>query len=739
LSNVAADTEVWEKVVRKLHLGAMPPAGVPRPDEPAMQGLVTWLETRLDRAAAATPRPGRPLPHRLNRAEYANAIRDLLAVDVGDVATLLPADESAFGFDNIADALKFSTLLTERYVTAAGRIAAMAVGDLDVAVGSETYMVRQDLSQDQHIEGQPFGTVGGVIVRHTFPVDGEYNLSATLMRTNVDQPRGLEYPYQLEFTVDGERVFITTVGGGTVGGLGGEGAKGAAEVDRRLQAKVPVTAGPHDVGVAFLQRSLVQNTRKLMPYRSSFDTYDATGVPHVRSLAVTGPFSVSGPGDTPSRRRVFMCRPATPAEELPCATRIIRTLGTRAYRHPLAADDVKILMDFYRAGRKAGTFELGIERALQRMLAAPQFVLRLERDPATVAVNTAYRLDDFDLASRLSFFLWSSIPDDQLLDLAAQGRLRTPLVLEQQVRRMLADPRSLALSTNFAGQWLQLRNLKNATPDAEIFPEFDDNLRQAFRRESELLFDSIVRENRDVRELLTANYTFVNDRLARHYGIPNVSGDRFRRVAVTDEARRGLLGHGGILTITSNADRTSAVSRGKWILTNLLGMAPSPPPANVPPLKTNAERTKPLTMREQMEEHRANPVCASCHKLMDPLGFMLENFDAVGAWRTVDAGAPIDASGQFLDGTQVSGVVGLRQAVLRHPEAFVGTLSEKLLMYGVGRGLESSDMPVVRKIVRDAARQDYRMGTIILGIVKSAPFQMRMTAAEKPAGTLASR
>jgi len=373
------------------------------------------------------------------------------------------------------------------------------------------------------------------------------------------------------------------------------------------------------------------------------------------------------------------------------------------------------------------------------MLAAPQFVLRLERDPATVAANSAYRLDDFDLASRLSFFLWSSIPDEQLLDVAAQGRLRTAPVLEQQVRRMLADPRSSALATNFAGQWLQLRNLKNATPDAEIFPEFDDNLRQAFRRESELLFESIVRENRDVRELLTADYTFVNERLARHYGIPNVSGDRFRRVAITDEARKGLLGQGGILTLTSNADRTSAVSRGKWILTNLLGMAPSPPPANVPPLKTNAERTRPLTMREQMEEHRANPVCASCHKLMDPLGFMLENFDAVGAWRTVDAGAPIDASGQFLDGTQVSGVVGLRQAVLRHPEAFVGTLSEKLLMYGVGRGLESTDMPVVRKIVRDAAAQDYRMGSIILGIVKSAPFQMRMTAPEKPAGTLASR
>ena len=541
LSNVAADPEVWEKVLRKLHLGAMPPAGVPRPDEPALLGLVTWLETGLDRAAAATPRPGRPLPHRMNRAEYANAIRDLLAVDVGDVATLLPADESAYGFDNIADALGFSTLLTERYVAAAGRIAAMAVGDLDVAVGSETYMVRQDLSQDQHIEGQPFGTIGGVIVRHTFPVDGEYTLSATLMRTNVDQPRGLEYPYQLEFTVDGERVFITTVGGGTVGGLGGEGSKGAAEVDRRLAAKVPVTAGPHEVGVAFLQRSLVQNTRKLQPYRSSFDTFDATGLPHVRSLAVTGPFAISGSGDTPSRRRIFVCRPATAADELPCATRIIKGLALRAYRRPPDADDLKVLMDFYQTARQNAGFEVGIERALQRMLASPQFVLRLEHEPARLAAGAAYRLNDYDLASRLSFFLWSTIPDDQLLELAGQGRLRTPAVLEQQVRRMLLDPRSAALATNFAGQWLQLRNLKNAVPDAEIFPEFDDNLRQAFRRESELLFDSIVREDRDVRDLLTADYTFVNERLARHYNIPNVSGDRFRRVARDRRGAQGAL------------------------------------------------------------------------------------------------------------------------------------------------------------------------------------------------------
>jgi hypothetical protein len=728
--HVASDTDAWEKVVRKLRVGAMPPPGAPRPDEATYHGLTTWLEAELDHAATVRPNAGRPLLHRLNRTEYANAIRDLLALDVGDVAALLPPDDSAYGFDNVADALGFSSLLTERYVTAAGRLAALAVGDPDLVVGSETYSVRQDLSQDQHVDGQPFGTIGGMIVRHTFPVDGEYMLSATLMRTNVDQPRGLEYPYQLEFTIDGERAFVTPVGGETPGGLGGEGAKGADAIDGKLRVRLPVEAGPHDVGVAFIQRSLVQNTRKLQPYRSSFDTYDATGLPHIKTLAVTGPYSVSGPGDTPSRRRVFVCRPSGSADEKRCATQIVRTLARRAYRQPVGDSDLKVLMAFYRGGRRTGTFEMGVQRALQRILASPQFILRIERDPADALPGTPYRLNDFALASRLSFFLWSSIPDDELLDVAGRGRLKTPAEIDRQVRRMLADPRSAAFVTNFAGQWLQLRNLKNSVPDTDLFPEFDDNLRQAFRRESELLFDSIVRENRDVRELLTADYTFVNERLARHYKIPNVAGSRFRRVPVTDEARKGLLGHGSILTLTSNADRTSPVVRGKWILTNMLGMAPSPPPANVPPLKDNRDRDRPLTMRDQMEEHRRNPVCASCHKLMDPLGFMMENFDAVGAWRTVDAGTPIDASGQFIDGARIDGVVGLRGALLQHPEVFVGTLVEKLLTYGVGRGLESYDMPAVRKIVGDAARHNYRFSSIILGVVGSVPFQMRMKGTE---------
>jgi mono/diheme cytochrome c family protein len=731
LAGVGAHPEIWEKVVRKLERGMMPPQGVRRPDEATYTALTAWIAGELDRAAVAHPDP--PLLHRMNRAEYANAVRDLLAIDLGDVASILPADDSAYGFDNIAEALGVSSVLLERYVAAAGRLSALAVGDLDVAPGSETYVLRQDFSQDQHVDGLPLGTVGGMAVLHTFPVDGEYELRAALMRTNVDQTRGLEYARQIEMTVDGERVFLGTVGGAAPTTAGGteESAKSKTglsrsdSIDAGLRIRVPVKAGPHSITVAVLQKTLAQNSRKLVPYRASFDSYDATGVPHIRSLAVVGPYNVAGSGDTPSRRRVFICHPTTHVTEESCATRILSTLARRAYRQPATGVDLQRLLEFYRTGRRDGTFETGIERGLQRILASPKFLIRVERDPETLPPGSVHRVTDHDLASRLSFFLWSTIPDDGLLALADQGRLKDPTVLERQVRRMLADPKADALVTNFAGQWLQLRNLRNAVPDEDTFPEFDDNLRQSFRRETELLFQSIVREDRNVVDLLTADYTFVNERLARHYGLPYVYGSQFRRVAVTDEARRGLLGQGSILTLTSNADRTSPVLRGKWILSNLLGAPPNPPPVNVPPLVENQDRPAPLSMRAQMQEHRASPVCAGCHKVMDPPGFALENFDAVGAWRTGDAAGPIDASAELADGTKVDGVVGLRQALLKRPEIFVSTMTEKLLTYAVGRGLNVDDMPAVRKIVRESAGQDYRFSSIVLGIVKSVPFQMR--------------
>jgi len=736
VGDVGPAADQWEKVVRKLQRGAMPPAGVRRPDDPTYRGLTTWLERQLDTAAVAHPNPGRPLPHRLNRAEYANAIRDLLAFDIGDVATMLPPDDSAFGFDNIADALGVSSVLLERYVSAAGRISALAVGDPRIAPGSETVLLRQDYSQDQHVEGQPFGTVGGILKRYTFPLDGEYEIAATLMRTNIDATRGLDDPRQVEFTLDGARVYLTSIGGTSQGIGGGTEETGTGKprlsrsdaVDAQLHVRLTVKAGPRDVGVAFLQRTLGQNTRKLRPFRSSFDPYDATGMPHIRTLTITGPFNATGPGETPSRRRIFVCRPSTTgtAAEEACAKRVVTQLARRAYRQPPTDIDVNRLMTFYRAGRQEGTFEAGVQRALQRILASPKFVVRVEQEPPGVAPGAVYALNGFELASRLSFFLWSSIPDDELLAAAGSGRLKDPAVLDQQVRRMLADPRADALVTNFAGQWLQLRNLKNSVPNEDMFPEFDDNLRQSFERETELFFGSIVADDRNVLDLLTADYTFVNERLAKHYKIPNVYGSRFRRVAVTDPARRGLFGHGSILTLTSNANRTSPTVRGKWILANLVGMPPSPPPANVPPLKENSDRPAPLTMRAQLEEHRQNPVCAGCHKLMDPVGFALENFDAVGAWRTRDAGAPIDASAQFFDGSSIDGVNGLREALLKRPEVFVGTLTEKLLTYALGRGLDASDMPAVRRVVRDAQAHEYRFSSLVSGIAASAPFRLRI-------------
>jgi mono/diheme cytochrome c family protein len=720
VSSAPAQAALWEKVVRKLRANAMPPPGMPQPDPAARQSLVTYLEDQLDRAAEAHPNPGRPILHRLNRAEYANAVRDLLALDI-DAASLLPPDDAAYGFDNISDALGLSPALQEHYLSAALKIGALAAGDPHVAPGSETWRIRQDLSQNRHIEGLPLGTVGGTRVLYNFPLDGDYILQAKLFRTNLNIVRGLATEHQVEFAVDGQRVRLAAFGGpADLAALFEKPTDTGDAVDARLRVGIPVKAGPHEVTVAFVQGPAVAIPDRLQPYiRSSVDNFDWAGLPHIQTFAITGPFHATGPGDTPSRRRIFTCHTAGNA----CAKQIVSTLARRAYRQPVTDADLKTVMSFYESGSKDGGFEAGIETALQRILASPKFIFRVERDPA--GLPPVHRIGDVELASRLSFFLWSSIPDDELLNVASRGQLQNPAVLETQVRRMLADPKAEALVTNFAGQWLHLRNVPNVLPNSDLFPDFDDNLRQSMRRETELFFESVIHEDRGVLDLLTADYTFVNERLARHYGIPDIYGSRFRRVAIADDARRGLLGQASILAVTSHAERTSPVVRGKFVLENILGNPVPPPPPDVPALKETAAGEKPKTMREQMAEHRANPACATCHKVMDPIGFALENFDAVGAWRTREAGGAIDASGALADGTPVDGVVTLREALVRRPDRFASTLTEKLLTYGLGRGLDYYDMPVVRAIVRDAARGDYRFSAIVMGIVRSTPFQMR--------------
>ena len=724
LSRLSKDAEIWERVVRRVEAGVMPPPGAVRPDRTASQGFTSWLTSELDHAAQANPNPGRPLLHRLNRTEYSNAIRDLLNLEI-DAAALLPPDDSAYGFDNIADALGLSPSLQERYVSAAMKIGALAVGDSRLSADGVTYRIRQDVSQDQHIEGLPLGTVGGTQVRHYFALDGEYLFQARLYRTNLNILRGLDTEHEIEFAVDGARVHSAKLGGPQdLEALFQKPTDTGDAVDARLKVRVPVKAGTHVVTVAFLQESQIAGPGRLQRYlRSTVDNFDWSGQPHIQTLTINGPFGSTGPGDTPSRRKIFTCRPATASAEPQCARQILSTLVRRAYRQPASDADIQRVMSFFEAGRRSGGFQGGIQAALQRILASPQFIFRIERDSVPGAVH---RITDVELASRLSFFLWSSIPDDRLLQLATNGSLSRPAVLEAEVRRMLTDSKSSALVDNFAGQWLRLRNLRNVAPNSDLFPDFDDNLRQSFRRETELLFDSIVREDRNVLDLMTANYTFVNERLARHYGIPGVYGTQFRRVVVKDEERRGLLGQGSFLAVTSHAERTSPVLRGKWILENILGMPVPPPPPNVPPLKERTTGEKPRTIREQMAEHRSNPACANCHKVMDSIGFSLENFDAVGAWRVQEAEAPIDASGELADGTHVNGVLELRAALLENPDLFVGTMTEKLLTYAVGRGVGYSDMPAVRTIVRDAARDGYRFSAIVMAIVRSAPFQMRM-------------
>jgi len=730
LNDVPKGAETWEKVIRKLRVGMMPPPGMPKPPREQLDALTAHLETSLDRAAAETPHPGRTAMHRLNRAEYANAIRDLLALDI-DAAALLPPDDESSGFDNIADVLTISPSLMERYLSASWNISREAVGNVKIAASTSVYRVRPDLSQDQHVEGLPPGTRGGVFVKHTFPVDGEYTVKLRLWRNTFDLMRGMEDPHDIEIAMDGRRLALVTAGGreqflkmaenpGTFG----------ADLDRKLTVTLPVKAGMHTLWATTVLRSHAVRDDLIKPFlRTTVDGLDIMGDPSVDRLTIEGPRAATGPGDTASRKKIFVCTPAKPADEDACATKILSSLARAAYRRPMDRPTVDTLMNFYRQGRSgatgSGAFDRGIESALQFVLASPEFLIRFESDPPNIASKKAYRLDDVALASRLSFFLWSSVPDDQLLALASQGKLKDPAVLEQQVKRMLADPRSEALVTNFAEQWLHLRNLKNSAPDLEAFPDFDDNLRQAMKEETSLFFDSIVHEDRSVVDLLDADYTFVNERLARHYGIPNVYGSQFRRVKVTDDARRGLLGQAAILTVTSYPNRTSPVERGKWILTNLLGVPPQPPPANVPPLADASADGKVLSLRQRMERHRADPTCAGCHKVMDPIGFALESFDGIGRVRKTEDGTAIDTSGTLFNGANVDGVVGLRRNLVAQPEIFVGVMTEKLLTYALGRGLEYYDMPAVRSIVRDGKSADFRFSSIVLGIARSTPFQMK--------------
>jgi mono/diheme cytochrome c family protein len=744
LSNVAAHADVWEKVIRKVRAGMMPPAGLPRPEAASREALVASLESTLDAAARATPNPGRPLAHRLNRAEYANAVRDLLALDV-DVTSMLPPDDSSGGFDNNADVLGVSPVLLESYLSAAERISALALGDPKTPPIGELFRVRQDESQDRHIEGLPLGTIGGIQLQTTLPLDGEYQFQVRLFRTNLGTTRGLEYPHQLEISVDGERVHLASFGGDKEIAASSDNPTTTGDaVDNRFTARVPLEAGPRTITVAFIQKTQALNTRRLENYeRSSSDTIDFSGSPHIDEVILTGPFNPTGSGDTPSRRRIFTCRPKTVAEEEPCAQKILDGLVRRAYRGDVTREDSQALLAFFKQGRAdGGSFDAGIDLALRRLLTSPKFIFRVERDPADVPAGGVYRLGNPALASRLSFFLWSTPPDEELLELAEKGRLSTPTTLERQVRRMLADSKSRALIDNFLAQWLQLRNLKGKQPNSHEFPDFDDNLRDALQTEIEMFFTSIVREDRSVMELLTADYTFVNEPLAKHYGIPYVYGTHFRRVTLQDDVRRGLLGKGALLMVTSHPHRTSPVLRGKWILENVLGAPPPPPPNAVPAFEESTEAARPRSVRERMENHRRNPACAGCHRMIDPAGLALENFDAVGAWRTRDGGTrgtPIDASGQLVDGTQINGVNELRAALVRDPNVFVQALTERLLTYALGRGLTAADMPAVRTIARDAQRENYRFSAVVLGIVRSVPFQMRIKGTAEEATRVAGR
>jgi hypothetical protein len=735
LANVPASAPVLEKVVEKIRGGMMPPTGMPRPDGTTRDAFVTSLEQELDQAYFAKINPGRVGLHRLNRAEYGNAVRDLLGLDM-DVSSLLPADDANFGFDNIADSLSVSPALMERYVSASWKISSLAVGDPKIPPTTYTFRNRPDLSQDRHVEGLPLGTRGGILVKYNFPLDAQYRFKVRFWGNTVNTVRGLEIPSQVEVTLDGARLKLATIGGKEDADLGNTNPTASAEqLAKRVELLIPVTAGPHAVGFTFLQQSSGPTVELLQPYlREKVDPINTAGIPEIDWVSISGPYQPTGPGDTPSRRRVFTCHPAAGADALPCARQILSRLARQAYRRPVSASDMERVLGYFQRGRnEGGSFDAGIESALSFILVNPDFLFRVEAVPSNVAPGTPYRISDLELASRLSFFLWSSIPDEQLLTAATSGRLHDPALLDRQVRRMLSDPRSDAFIDNFFGQWLYLRNLKATVPDQQVFPDFDDNLRQAFLRETQLFTASVVRENRSVVDFLTADYTFVNERLARHYGIPGVYGDQFRRVTVTDPARRGLLGQGSILTVSSYANRTSPVLRGKWILTNILGTPPPAPPPNVPPFNETASGT----VRERMVQHRSNPACSGCHSVMDPVGFAMESFDAVGHWRTKDSGLAIDASGMLPDGTKVDGPASMITALAAHPEQFVRTMTAMMLTYALGRGLDYYDMPVVRSVAHEAAKSNYKFSDLVLGIVKSPPFQMKVETPVEPASSLA--
>jgi len=735
LAELGQHADVFEKIVRKIRTGAMPPAGRPRPDKALADGVASWLEEGLDRAALEHPNPGRPTLHRLNRIEYANAVRDMLALEID--ASLLPADNAAYGFDNNADALSLSPALTERYLGAAAKISEMALGHLAGSASPETVFVPTDRNQGSRFgEDLPWGSRGGLAVRYEFPVDGEYLFQLRLSESGADGGiRGLTAePNQLDVSLDRARVWMTTVGGPEVAKERGEDR--TKKILDALQFRVPVKAGSHLVQVYFVQKTSASLEDLFDPYLRR-DPYRAgNGEPGISSLTITSPDAAAAivTNDSPSRRRLLVCQPTASHDSRAgeaCAKKILAALMRRAYRRPIADDDLQIALARYREGSSKNGFESGLELAIRGILVSPKFLFRFESQPEHVAPNTPYRITDVELASRLSFFLWSSIPDDELLSLAEKSTLHDPDVLGRQVTRMLGDPRSRALVSNFAGQWLHIRNVSGFRPSPELLFHFDDNLRQSFEQETELFFDSIIRENRSVLDLLDADYTFLNERLAKHYGIAGVYGERFRRVSLpADSARRGLLGQGSILTDTSRANRTSPVIRGKWILENIFGTPPPPPLPNVPELKEEKNPAKVLPMREQMAQHRANPVCASCHAQMDELGFALENFDAIGEWRDVDAaGSPIDASAKLPDGTTFTGPVELRKVLLRHSDDFLTTLTEKLLTYALGRGLEAADAPAIRRIKRDAVPSHYRFASLVEGIVASTPFQMRMAQA----------
>ena len=761
LGAIGEHTDVWENVVRKMRSGMMPPPGRPRPDSATSDRVRSALELHLDRVATAKPDPGRTETfHRLNRTEYRNIIRDLLALDV-DVSALLPADDSSYGFDNIAGVLKINPTGMEQYLSAAWKIARLAVGSSAPTAGSDTFSVPPEFPQYDHVPGLPFGTRGGTVISYNFPQDGEYGFSVVLLCVNTrggdencaDGSSGFPDSHELIITIDGQQVHAFSFDSaprrdrysGDAGAADGSHTYAEAE---RLEVRLPVKAGPRSVGVTFPRLPAAHTVQRMyrLPfvkptnYRGVERAMQITA-PHVSKVTISGPFQASGVGDAPSRRAIFVCQPASRADEAGCAKTILVNLARRAYRRPVTDADVRQLLEFYNQGRSRGQgFDAGIEDALRALLVSPDFWFRIERDPGNAPPNTVYQIDDVELASRLSFFLWSSIPDDELIALAARGRLRDRTVLDRQVRRMLADSRSRALTSNFAEQWLGLRRIGTLAPSDTEFPNFEESLRDAFQRETALFVDSIIRDDRSALELLTPDYTFVNARLAQHYGIANVRGSHFRRVPLgADSPHRGLLGQGSILTLTSHPTRTSPVKRGKWILENILGTPPPPPPPNVPELQEKRTEGKVLTMRERMAEHRANPYCAGCHSTLDPVGFALENFDAIGRFRTLDENySPVDASGALPNGNTFEGLASFRAALTSQPEGFVSTLTEKLLTYALGRGVEPYDMPAIRSIVRDSARSSYRFSSLVLGVVDSVPFKMRRSAASRE-GLTASR